>query len=221
MEGDLLFVYREVLRQCLPPAAPYCPSEAQLPAHRRALVVSEAPPAVLMTDTTSCALDAYNMGAVPPSAITRTPELGVGGSSAMPTAPAVNLGHPAMERAMQARGHILDRVGSKASVPKVKTLLKQRSGLFLVEYQWINSAGKRDHHVIAINCMLRLVFCNTLGAIPFTLAADGRWLLRESAATHASVARRLCVKSETRVWRVLQTKRPREPIVQGGKRPKR
>ena len=139
----------------------------------------------------------------------------------MPTAPAVNLGHPAMERAMQARGHILDRVGSKASVPKVKTLLKQRSGLFLVEYQWINSAGKRDHHVIAINCMLRLVFCNTLGAIPFTLAADGRWLLRESAATHASVARRLCVRSETRVWRVLQAKRPREPIVQGGKRPKR
>ena len=57
-----------------------------------------------------------------------------------------------------------------------------------------------------------MVFCNTLGALPFTLADSlaGKWLTRESDATHNNVARRLRIKCVTRVWRVLQVP-PKQP----------
>jgi len=83
-------------------------------------------------------------------------------------------------------------------------MLKQRSGVYLVEFHWSNASDEEDFHVIAVNCHLRLVFCNTLGALPFSLgAARGKVLEHESDATHDNVAARFRITCVTRVWRVL------------------
>lgn len=59
--------------------------------------------------------------------------------------------------------------------------------------------------MVSINCDVRLVFCNTLGALPFSLAgAVGKWLQRESDESHDNVVKRFHVSMETRVWRVLR-----------------
>ena len=61
------------------------------------------------------------------------------------------------------------------------------------------------HHVVAVNCDLRLVFCNTLGALPFTLAKEpGKWMQNESDETHDNVAARFRIARVTRVWRILR-----------------
>ena len=109
-----------------------------------------------------------------------------------------------MVKAMKERGHVLEPIGSKAAPPKLQRVLKQKRGVYLVEFHWINKVGERNHHVIAVNCGLRLVFCNTLGALPFTLAEEeGRWLRNESVETHNTIAKRFHVSQVTRVWRVL------------------
>ena len=234
MEGDQELDYEVVKRNYMP--VPFC-ADAQFEAHKKALEVDIRPPEILYTDETSCALDAYNMGAKPTSPITRA-ELesdGLGSStSAVPSWPlgavgeslstfstspseggsagsgvvepkAVNLGHACMVKAMKERGHVLEPIGSKAAPPKLQRVLKQKRGVYLVEFHWINKEGERNHHVIAVNCGLRLVFCNTLGALPFTLADKvGKWNERETAATHDNVARRFHIQSVTRVWRVLR-----------------
>ena len=140
-----------------------------------------------------------------PSSATPSPLEGasVGGGVVEPKA--VNLGHACMVKAMKVRGHVLEPVGSKAAPPKLQRVLKQKRGIFLVEFHWINKEGERNHHVIAVNCGLRLVFCNTLGALPVTLADKvGKWNERETAATHDNVASRFHIQSVTRVWRVLR-----------------
>ena len=78
---------------------------------------------------------------------------------------AVNLGHACMVKAMKKRGHVLEPTGSKAAPPKLKRVLKQKRGVYLVEFHRFNKEGERDHHVVAVNCDLRLVFCNTRGAL--------------------------------------------------------
>ena len=42
-------------------------------------------------------------------------------------------------------------------------------------------AGDTDDHTIAVNCDLRLVFCNTFGAVPFSLSDNekGEWRVNE------------------------------------------
>ena len=117
--------------------------------HRRTLAVGNYPPKILYIDESSCALDAYNMGANPTSPITRaelegdglgsTPVVpalpfGSGGEapSSFPSSPsegasagsgvepkAVNLGHACMVKAMKERGHVLELIGSKSAPPKL------------------------------------------------------------------------------------------------------
>ena len=69
---------------------------------------------------------------------------------------------------MKERGHVLELIGSKSAPPKLQTVLKQTRGIYLVEFHWFNKEGENNHHVVAVNCGLRVVFCNTLGALPFT-----------------------------------------------------
>ena len=144
-------------------------------------------------------------GGEAPSSFPSSPSEGASPGGGVAEPKAVNLGHACMVKEMKERGHVLEPVGSKAAPPKLQRVLKQKRGIFLVEFHWINKEGERNHHVIAVNCGLRLVFCNTLGALPFTLADKvGKWNERETAATHDNVARRFHIQSVTRVWRVLR-----------------
>ena len=144
-------------------------------------------------------------GGEPLSTFSTSPSEGGSAGSGVVEPKAVNLGHAGMVKAMKERGHVLEPIGSKAALPKLQRVLKQKRGVYLVKFHWINKEGERNHHVIAVNCGLRLVFCNTLGALPFTLADKvGKWNERETAATHDNVARRFHIQSVTRVWRVLR-----------------
>ena len=118
----------------------------------------------------------------------------------------VNLGHDHVVAAMKAKGYVLESVGGKkAPPPRLQRVLEQKCGVFLVEFHWTNSSGAKNHHVVAVNCNIRLVFCNTLGALPFTLGKEmGKLLINESDKTHDNVASRFRIASITRVWRVLQ-----------------
>jgi hypothetical protein len=66
MEGDQELDYDEVKRQCLG-LTRHCPDDAQFNEHKKALMVDTPPNRIQYTDETSCALDAYNMGANPSS----------------------------------------------------------------------------------------------------------------------------------------------------------
>ena len=144
-------------------------------------------------------------GGEPPSTFPSSPSEGGSVGSGVVEPKAVNLGHARMVKAMKERGHVLEPIGSKSAPPKLQRVLKQTRGIYLVEFHWFNKEGERNHHVIAVNCTLRLVFCNTLGALPFTLADKvGKWNERETVATHDNVARRFHIQSVTRVWRVLR-----------------
>ena len=68
-------------------------------------------------------------------------------------------------------------------------------------------ASGRQLHTLAVNCYLRIVFCNALGAIPFSLGDDLKSCLeRESAVTHDNVARLFMVKRVVRITRMLRKK---------------
>ena len=108
---------------------------------------------------------------------------------------------------MKRRGHVLVPVGTKAHPPTLQRVLQQRRGVFLVEFHWSNKEGETNDHVIAVNADLRVVFCNTLGALPFSLAArESNWLARESSDTHDHIAARFHLVCVTRVWMVLCAK---------------
>ena len=89
--------------------------------------------------------------------------------------------------------------------PRLAEILKQKSGVFLFEFHWLKSSGDKGHHVIVINCDLRLVFCNTIGVLPFSLsdADNGKWNVRESLKTHTTVAKVFRIVNVIRVWRIL------------------
>ena len=142
-------------------------------------------------------------GGEAPSTFPSLPSEGASVGSGVVEPKAVNLGHACMVKAMKERGHLLRPIGTKAQPPTLQRVLKQTHGVFLVEFHWVNKEGEQNHHVVAVNCDLRLVFCNTLGALPFSLAKDG-WNEREKAATHDHVARRFHLDAVTRVWRVLR-----------------
>ena len=54
--------------------------------------------------------------------------------------------------------------------------MQQREGVYLAEFYWMKRipGGTNNHewnyHVVAINCNLRIVMCNTFGVIPFVYA---------------------------------------------------
>ena len=83
----------------------------------------------------------------------------------------------------------------------MQRVMKQDKGVYIAEFYWRGADGDSDFHVVAINCWLRCVFCNTLGAVPFRLGADGRLAHAESAQTHDAVSRVFFrVHSMCRVW---------------------
>ena len=86
---------------------------------------------------------------------------------------------------MKRRGHVLVPVGSKAKLPKLQRVLQQRRGVFLVEFHWSNKEGERNHHVVAVNCNLRLVFCNT------SVRCRSRSPLRRASGSSASRKKRM------------------------------
>ena len=108
---------------------------------------------------------------------------------------------PAIERA----GYQLQRVGGKKGKkhpPKMKQVLQQRSGVFLVEFYWrkrVDAEVASNWHVVAVNCDQRRVWCNALGVLPFTMMKA-----KETPATHAELLSHLHVLNVTRVWRVLR-----------------
>jgi hypothetical protein len=69
--------------------------------------------------------------------------------------------------------------------------------------------GPQVAHAVAVNCNLRVVFCNTLGGLPFSLAEKtGKFMLAETAKTHDFVAAdRFKIRRVTRVWRVQRISR--------------
>lgn len=231
MSGAQIFDLAEVSRLCQPVRFT---NDTQFSPHSRAFSMFASPGKILHTDDTSCALDAFNMATALRDPITRSelegdcmcltatapqvasalgeapsllssPSNGVSVGGAVECMP-VNLGRDRMVKAMKRRGCVLEAIGPKDRLPKLQTVLKQNSGVFLVEFHWMNGTDK-NHHVIAVNCDLRYVYCNTLGAIPFSLAKEeGKFLARESEETHERVAKLFRVQSITRVWRILRAK---------------
>ena len=86
----------------------------------------------------------------------------------------------------------------------------QASGVFIVEFYWrINrdlqkkkctvESKSSNWHVIVVNCDWRLIFCNTLGIIPFSDV-----YARESEFSHHTVANRFHINFINKVWVVFQ-----------------
>ena len=92
-------------------------------------------------------------------------------------------------------------LGKVRGVKQLHTLFNFTSGVFLVEFFWRfqlkSGAMASDWHVIAVNCDRRLVFCNTLGVIPFD-----NGLSKESEATHRAVENYFHIRSVNYVWLV-------------------
>merc|ERR1712185_461777 len=55
--------------------------------------------------------------------------------------------------------------------PSMAEVLGYESGVFFVEFYWKKPGELSDFHVVAVNCDQRMVFCNTLGRIPFARTA--------------------------------------------------
>ena len=148
------------------------------------------------TDSTSCAMDAFNLGVGRPVLNRQTIN--------SPFDPDKGVSYGTMEPAIEAAGFAMRMVASgtkkKRVVPKMIQILGLVSGVFFVEFFWMNKDGDRDFHVVAVNCDQRRVFCNTLGVIPF---ATGK--KNESAATHARVVADLKVVNAHRVYRIVRS----------------
>ena len=121
------------------------------------------------------------------------------------TSEAVKLDDDRFQSVLKSLGFALDLIGGKKKPPHLQQILKQKGGVFLFEFHWYRSNAERGHHVIVVNCHLRLVFCNTLGAIPFTLGTDLRLSnVHETPSTHDNVAKQFHIANVTRVWRMLE-----------------
>ena len=81
--------------------------------------------------------------------------------------------------------------------------MAQEAGVYLVEYQWRTNQGQNMYHCVYLNCNLRVVFCNTLGAVPYRLS----WFnppslsdFAETQKTHAQVCKVFKVRTVRNVW---------------------
>ena len=218
-EGEQLLDYAEVIRRCLPPTGQLYGEQFQ--AHHKALRTL-APPKIFFTDGASCAIDSFNMGAgrevlsresFQPAASTPSPSSGIsrmgmsfGSCREVPaTSEAVKLDDDRGQSVLKSLGFALDPIGGKKKPPHLQQILKQKGGVFLFEFHWRRLNAERGHHVIVVNCHLRLVFCNTLGAIPFTLGTERcRYNVHETPSTHDNVANQFHIVNVTRVWRMLE-----------------
>ena len=88
----------------------------------------------------------------------------------------ISFSHPIVMGTIMKAGFVLRPL--RVQIKSLQTLLRQTSGIFLVEIFWKNAckaeSSTQDFHVIAVNCDWRLVFCNTLGIIPFADTAKNK-----------------------------------------------
>ena len=160
------------------------------------------------SDQRSCAMDAFNL-AVGCQLLTRT-GLGVSPDDLLSFVQPKSLRHgenaptPPMKKAIESLRFgmlgLFTRVSKKIIYPPTMVqVLGFDSGVFLVEFFWRRKeTNAQDWHVVAVNCDMRRVFCNTLGVIPFN-----NGLANEAEKTHLAVSAHLRVVSVMRVWRVL------------------
>ena len=120
---------------------------------------------------------------------------------------AIHLHHPAVQ-SLLAEASVLLRPITKLLDKNITlpSLLCQASGLFLVEFYWrlrddgTTGDGRTSNwHVVVVNCDWRLIFCNTLGVIPFTDTMN-----KESSFSHTKVSRRFHVNHIFKVWTVFK-----------------
>jgi len=223
MEGDQLLDYLWVLRSCLPPSGQMYVT--QFPPHRRTLRTMSPPSMIFFTDASSCALDSLNMGlgeqvfsresfqlATDPSSLSLGPSItdlpfGVvreALTTVSPSLPAIKLDDRHGVSVLKSRGLAIEMIGGKKNPPRLQQVLGQNAGVFLYEFHWLKSSGEKGWHVIGVNCDLRLVFCNTLGVLPFTYCGNGKWKQRESKETHDAIAKEFRIVNTTRVYRLLE-----------------
>jgi hypothetical protein len=194
IEGHQIFDFENMKNRI--PAKTLTPEDQQFPKHGTPYLNHTMPDRIKFTDDLSCAMDALDMAIGPPSLLSRD-ALGLPFGS-------INLSHPNVFTALKTAGLVLEaiKVPGVKGQPSLEQVLKQKSGVYIVEFQWGDSSVA---HTIAVNCNLRLVFCNTLGAVPFTLAGKtDSCLERETAMTHANITKRFGVRRITRVWQVLR-----------------
>jgi hypothetical protein len=204
--------HRKALHVCSPPSAILYTDEAScaLDSFNMGVGYAAISRAELEGDAKarSPAAPAFPLGAGgedPSSCLSTTVHEGASAGGVGSEPKAINLGHERVCDTMKAKECVLESVGGKKSPPKLQRVLKQKRGVFLVEFHWTTSKGERAHHVVAVNCDLRLVFCNTLGALPFTLAKGlGKWMQNESDETHDNLAVRFRIACVSRVWRILR-----------------
>ena len=205
MVGEEEFDYECLKLEHRPAPARQCTSDdEQLPKHNQAFRMFSRPDIIKYTDEKSCLIDAVNM-AVNQPVLTRD---GLGLTDEV----MVNLSHDNVVTALKTAKIALVSIkctnslpGKHSTPPRLDQVLKQKSGVWIVDFVWNNTEGNGVAHAVAVNCDLRLVFCNTLGALPFSLAeTPGSYLLGETAATHKNVATRLGLRVVTRVWQVLK-----------------
>ena len=74
-------------------------------------------------------------------------------------------------------------------VPEMEALMAQSGKLFVVEYVWRLEGEAWQYHVVGVDTQARVVFCNTLGILPFG------WKNKrsETSATHGRVVEQLRV----------------------------
>ena len=116
----------------------------------------------------------------------------------------VPLHHPAVQSLLSEQRIVLRPVGRGVSLT-LPFFMQQAGGVFVVEFYWRKQLADRvpshNWHVIVVNCDWRMVFCNTLGAIPFSDI-----FRKESKESHAKVSSRFSIQTINKVWGVF-TKR--------------
>lgn len=116
-----------------------------------------------------------------------------------PVDAAVRFSHQSADALIQKAGYVLRPINVKHIDGKLESILQQANGIFLVEFYWrktFSVGNTNDWHVIAVNCDRRLIFCNSLGVIPFANTSTKK----ESAETHALVAKYFCIRSINSLW---------------------
>jgi hypothetical protein len=209
MEGDQEFDYDWLKRDWFI-GYKLAPDDEQFPKGKWAYRSFSHLDRIQFTDERSCLLDTLNM------AINRRPPL-TRADLELTAGAGFKLGHPNVVTALKTAGIVLQCVkgttsssNGKTNPPSLEQVLKQESGVWIVQFRWdrTKSCGSIESvdHAVAVNCDLRLVFCNTLGALPFTLAEEqGKLKQGETAKTHKRVAARLGLRAVRSVWQVLHS----------------
>lgn len=113
-----------------------------------------------------------------------------------------------MEPTLAAAGYALSRLYWDKKTkhnPSMKAVLGFESGVYVIEFHWRHRiTNKCNHHVVAVNCNQRRVFCNRLGVIVFSTNKQN-----EMARTHKKVCKHLYHPRVCSVYHIVQKKNVR------------